>query len=106
MRVAEARRCERTPVAALDTKTGVAQCVLHQVGDAVGDLLDPKARLSRLERQTVPRQGRRDDGKCVRRVAAEPCGVRQPRNQLQKLEDRAGPAMEQKKRTRVRSEER
>ena len=47
MGVAEARSDEDAPIAALRGETSVAQRVVHQFGDAVGDLLDAKARLAR-----------------------------------------------------------
>ena len=72
---------------------------MHQLGDAIGDLLDAKARLPRLERQAVAGQRWRDDREGVRGIAAKPRGIREPRDQLQKLEDRARPAVQQQQRT-------
>ena len=56
----------------------------------------------RAERQPVARQGRRHHGEGIARVAAEASRVGQARNDLEKLEHRARPAMQQQQRHRVR----
>ena len=81
-----------------DGKAGIAQRAVHQLGDAIGDLLDAKARLPRLERQAVAGQRWRDDGEGVRGIAAKARGIGEPRDQFQKLEDRARPAVQQQQR--------
>ena len=50
MGIAKARGGDGTPVAPLDGKAGIAQRAMHQLGDAVRDLLDAKARLPRFKR--------------------------------------------------------
>ena|SRR6516164_106203 len=100
MGIAEARGGEGAPIAALHRKTSVAERVVHQLGDAVGDLLDPEARLPRPERQAVAGKRRCHDGECVLKVAAKTHRVGQARDQLQKLEYRARPTVQQQKRTR------
>ena len=71
MGVAEARRDEGAPIAALRSETSVTQRVVHQFGDAVGDLFDAKARLAGPKRQTVAGKRRRHDGECVLGIAAK-----------------------------------
>src|ERR1700730_3470924 len=53
MGIAEARGGDGAPGAPLDGKAGITQRAPHQLGDAIGDLLDAKARLPRFERQAV-----------------------------------------------------
>ena len=61
-----------------------------------------EARLPRREGQAIARQRRRDDGEGIRRVTAEGRRVGQPRDDVEEFEDRAGPAMHQQQRRRVR----
>ena len=91
--VAQARGDEAAPVAALRAEARVAQDVGHQLGESVGDLLDAEARLAGLERQRVAGKRRRDD--------AEVLGKQ--RDQLEELDDRAGPAVRNEQRHGVRS---
>lgn len=95
MGIAEARDGDRATVAALDGKAGIAQRAVHQLGDAICDLLEAKARLPRFERQAAAGQGWRGDGEGVRGIAAKARGIRKPRDQVQKLEDRSRPSVQQ-----------
>jgi hypothetical protein len=78
----------------------MAEHLRHEIGEAVGDPLDAEALLPGRERESVARQGWRDDGERIGRVAAEPCRVGQARNDVEELEDRAGPAMGEQQRHR------
>ena len=91
----EARRDGGAPVAALHGEAPDAEHVVHQVRDAVGDLVRAEALLPRLERQPVAGEGGRDHGEAVRRVAAEAGRVGQARDDVDELEHRARPAMHQ-----------
>ena len=82
---------------------GIAQGAVHQLGHAVGDFLDAKARLPGFEGQAIAGKRRRHDGERVRGIAAETRRVRQARDQLEELEDRARPAVQQQQRARGRS---
>ena len=64
--------------------------------------LDPEARLPGLERQRVPGERGRDDGKRVARIAAVARRIGQHRDQLQELDDRARPAVREEERHRRR----
>src|SRR6266480_1188342 len=85
-------RNESAPVAALRAKALVAEDVGHQLGESVGDLLDAEARLAGLERQRVAGKRRRDDGEMLGKQ----------RDQLEELDDRAGPAVRKEERHGVR----
>src|SRR5262249_2823269 len=61
-------------------------------------ILDAKAPLSRLEGQPVAGERRCDDGKRIRGIPAKARWVAQARDQLEELEDRARPSMQQQKR--------
>jgi hypothetical protein len=100
MGVAEARSDRGAPIAALRGETSVAERLVHQLGEAVGDLLNAEARLPRFERQAVAGERRRHDGEGVRGIAAKPRRVGEARDQLHELEDRAGPAVQQQQRAR------
>src|SRR5258708_3998408 len=83
---------ERAPVAALRAEALVAEHA-HQLGKALGDLLDAKARLAGAERKRVARKRR-----CDHREA-----LGEKRNQLEELDDRSGPAVAEEQRRRVLS---
>ena len=98
---AEAGCGEGAPVAALRAEAPVAQHVRHQRREAIGDRLDAEAWLAGAEGQAVAGQGGRHHGEGIGRVAAEAGGVGEPRNDIEELEDRAGPAMHQQQGHRV-----
>jgi hypothetical protein len=49
MSITEARGRDRTPISALNRKFRVAKRAAHKCGDAVCDVLDAEAALTRLE---------------------------------------------------------
>ncbi len=92
----------RPPIATLGGEPVVAQR-RHQRGKAVGHLGDAEAALSGLEGQAVAGQGRGDDGERVGRIAAEPRRVGQARDDVEELEHRPRPAMQQQQLLRRRT---
>src|ERR1700752_3412776 len=98
MRITEARGCDATPIPALNTEFRIAEGVVHQCRNTVCDLLDPKAPLSRFKRQAVAWQRGCDDSEGIGRVAAKPRRIGQTRDDLQELEHRSGPAVQQQQR--------
>src|ERR1700740_2445748 len=98
MGIAETRSDEGAPIAALDGETGIAQRGVHQFGEAIGDRLDAEAGLPRCEGQTVPRKRRRHDRERVLGIAAKARRVGEAWGQLQELEYRPWPPVQQQKR--------
>ncbi|MCZ7566403.1 MAG: hypothetical protein M5U08_23525 [Burkholderiales bacterium] len=101
--VAEPRGDERAPVAALRREALVAENLRHQLGQNPGDLLHAEARLPGPERERVAGQRRRDHRERVGRIGTEPRRIGEHRDQLEELHDRAGPAVQEQERHRVRS---
>src|SRR5690242_6191114 len=87
--VAHARGGYAAPVATLRAEALVAERAGHQVGEAVGDLLDAEAFLPGREGQAVARERGRDDCEGVGRITAERSGVGEARDDLEELEYRA-----------------
>src|SRR5216683_4359670 len=79
----------------------IAEHVMHEGGDAIRYLGNAEPPLAGLERKAVARQGRRHYGEGIAYVAAEPCRIGEARDELEKLEHRAGPAMQQQQWHRV-----
>src|SRR5216684_5236379 len=71
---------------------------MHEGRDTIGYFGNAEPALAGAERQAIPRQGRRHDGEGVACVAAEACRIGEARNELEKLEHRAGPTVQQKQR--------
>jgi hypothetical protein len=94
MGMAEARRDERAPVAALRGKALVPEDG-HQVGQALDDRLQREARLTRRERQAIAGQRGRHDRERIGRITAEARRIGQARDQLEEFEHRARPAVRQ-----------
>ena len=100
--VAEPSGSNCAPVTALHAEFGISEPLRHQRRDAIGDLLDAEPLLPRRERQAVARQRRRDNREGIRRIAAEARRVGQARDDVEELEHRTGPAMQQQQRQRRR----
>src|SRR5262249_52639783 len=92
---------ERPPIAALRREAPVAEDVGHQRREHVGDLDDAEAWLVRPERERVAGQRGRHDGERIGRIAAEPRGVGEHRDDALELHDRPGPSVREEERQRV-----
>ena len=101
VRIAEPAGDRGAPVAALRAETAIAEHVMHQGGDTIRHFGNAEPLLAGAKRQAVSRQGRRHHGEGVARVAAEARGIGEARNDLEKFEHRARPAVQQKQRHRV-----
>ena len=100
--VAKASGDERTPVAPLGSKVPVADNIRHQLSEAVRNGLNPEPRLAWREGQAIAGKGWCDDREGIGRISPEPCRVRQPWDQLEKLEDGSWPAMGEEQGMRIR----
>ena len=85
-------RDRRTPVAALRHELRVAE-TLHQHHPGLGDAIWTPAGRGRLAREPVAGQRRNHEMKRVRCARAMRCRIAQRIDDLQLLDDRAGPAM-------------
>ena len=102
MGIAQPGRDERAPVAALRAEPRVAEDAGHQLRHAVRHRLDRKARLAGRERQAAPRQRRCHHGEGIVRIAAEACRIGQAWDDVQELEHRARPAVQEQERHGLR----
>ena len=93
---------EGAPIAALRPEAPVAELFDHQLGQAVGDRLDRKTGLARGEGEAEARQRRCDHGEGIARIAAVARRVGQARDEVEELEHRARPAVQEQQRHRVR----
>ena len=94
MNTSEPRGGNGTPITALYCEPRIAQHILHQLDHAVGDLLDPEARLPGFEGQTVAGERRCHHGECIRGIATEMGWIGEPRDHLEEFEDRTRPAVQ------------
>ena len=74
---------------------------MHQGGDTIRHFGNAEPLLAGPEREAVARQGRRHHGEGIARVAAEARRIGEARDDLEKLEHRTGPAVQQQQRHRV-----
>ena len=100
MMQAETRRHRRAPITPLRTKAFIAERA-HQFGGDIGHLPNAKARLTGAERQAVTWQRGRNHGEGVRRIAAKGRRIGQARDDVEKLKDRARPAVKQQQQHRL-----
>src|ERR1700749_538717 len=101
MRIAKPAGDRGSPIAALRAEAGISQHVMHQGRDAIGHLGKIEPLLAGPEREAESRQGWRHHGECVARIAAESRRICQARDELEKLEHRSWPAMQQEQRHRI-----
>ena len=93
----------RAPVAALRHEIGIAEPVRHKRMPHLGDADGTHAAPRRPVGESVAGHGRGDDVEGIRRVRAVSGGVRERRDYLQHLDERAGPAVRDDQRNRVRT---
>ncbi len=95
MRITEPAGDRGAPVAALRAEAGKAEDVMHEGGNAVRHFWNAVPLLAGLEGKPVSRQGRRHHGEGIAGVATEARGIGETRNDIEELEHRAGPAVQQ-----------
>jgi hypothetical protein len=88
--VAKASGDERTPVAPLSSKALVAENIRHQLSEAVRNSLNPEPRLAWRGGQAIAGKGWRHDREGTSRISPKPRRIRQPWDQLEKLENGEG----------------
>ena len=101
MRITEPAGDRRAPVAALRREPRVAKHIMHQGGDTIRHFGHAEPPLAGLERQAIPRQGWRHHREGVARIAAEARRIGKARDDVEELEHRAGPAVQQQERHRI-----
>jgi hypothetical protein len=94
VRIAEPARDRGAPVATLRAEPGVAEHVMHERSDTIRHLWNVESLLAGTKRQTVSGQRRRNDGEGIARVSTETCRISEARNELEKFEHRARPAVQ------------
>ena len=99
--IAEPARDRGSPIATLRAETRKAEHLLHQGGDTIRHFRDAKPLLAGLKREPVSRQGGRHHREGIARIATESCRIGQTRDDIEKLENRARPAVQQEQRHRV-----
>ena len=99
-REAKLARDPRAEVAALRAVALVAEPA-HQLGPGLGDAVEAPARSRGPVRRSRSRAARGDDVEGVGRIAAVGAGIGQRADDVEELDDRAGPAVGEDQRHRV-----